>query len=54
MGTGPASAGTNRLWDYDLPVAPNLINVRVNGTQVKAIAQAGLLQSRNVAPYLLG
>lgn len=27
------------LWDYDLPAAPNLINVRVNGTQVKAIAQ---------------
>ena len=27
------------LWDYDLPAAPNLLDVRVNGTQVKAIAQ---------------
>jgi quinoprotein glucose dehydrogenase len=27
------------LWDYDLPAAPNLINVRVNGRPVKAIAQ---------------
>jgi hypothetical protein len=28
-----------RLWDYDLPAAPNLIDVRVNGTPVKAVAQ---------------
>jgi quinoprotein glucose dehydrogenase len=27
------------LWDYDLPAAPNLIDVRVNGTPVKAVAQ---------------
>jgi quinoprotein glucose dehydrogenase len=27
------------LWDYDLPAAPNLIDVRVNGTVVKAVAQ---------------
>jgi quinoprotein glucose dehydrogenase len=27
------------LWDYDLPCAPNLIDVRVNGQPVKAIAQ---------------
>jgi quinoprotein glucose dehydrogenase len=27
------------LWDYDLPAAPNLIDVRVNGEAVKAVAQ---------------
>ena len=27
------------LWDYDLPAAPNLINVHVNGQPVKAVAQ---------------
>jgi quinoprotein glucose dehydrogenase len=27
------------LWDYDLPSAPNLIDIRVNGQPVKAIAQ---------------
>ncbi len=27
------------LWDYDLPSAPNLIDVRVNGKPVKAVAQ---------------
>ena len=27
------------LWDYDLPAAPNLIDVRVNGTPVKGVAQ---------------
>jgi quinoprotein glucose dehydrogenase len=27
------------LWDYDLPAAPNLINIRVNGKPVKAVAQ---------------
>jgi glucose dehydrogenase len=27
------------LWDYDLPAAPNLIDVRVNGRPVKALAQ---------------
>jgi quinoprotein glucose dehydrogenase len=27
------------LWDYDLPAAPNLIDVRVNGRPVKAVAQ---------------
>jgi quinoprotein glucose dehydrogenase len=27
------------LWDYDLPAAPNLIDVKVNGRPVKAIAQ---------------
>jgi quinoprotein glucose dehydrogenase len=26
------------LWDYDPPAAPNLIDVRVNGTPVKAVA----------------
>ncbi len=28
------------LWDYDLPAAPNLIDVAVNGRRVKAVAQA--------------
>ena len=27
------------LWDYDPPAAPNVIDVRVNGTLVKAVAQ---------------
>jgi quinoprotein glucose dehydrogenase len=27
------------LWDYDLPSAPNLIEIRVNGKPVKAVAQ---------------
>jgi quinoprotein glucose dehydrogenase len=27
------------LWDYDLPCAPNLIDIRVNGKDVKAVAQ---------------
>ncbi len=27
------------LWDYDLPAAPNLIDVRVSGEPVKAVAQ---------------
>jgi quinoprotein glucose dehydrogenase len=27
------------LWDYDLPAAPNLIDIRVNGKPVKAVAQ---------------
>ena len=27
------------LWDYDLPCAPNLIDVKVNGKRVKAVAQ---------------
>jgi glucose dehydrogenase len=27
------------LWDYDLPSAPNLIDIRVNGKDVKAVAQ---------------
>ncbi len=27
------------LWDYDLPAAPNLINVHVNGQPIKAVAQ---------------
>ena len=27
------------LWDYDLPAAPNLIDIRVNGKSVKAVAQ---------------
>ena len=27
------------LWDYDLPAAPNLIDVRVGGKSVKAVAQ---------------
>jgi quinoprotein glucose dehydrogenase len=27
------------LWDYDPPAAPNLIDIRVNGTLVKAVAQ---------------
>jgi quinoprotein glucose dehydrogenase len=27
------------LWDYDLPAAPNLIDIRVNGRAIKAVAQ---------------
>ncbi len=27
------------IWDYDLPAAPNLIHVTVNGRRVKAVAQ---------------
>jgi len=27
------------LWDYDLPAAPNLIDIRVDGKPVKAVAQ---------------
>ena len=27
------------LWDYDLPAAPNLIDIQVNGQPVKAVAQ---------------
>jgi quinoprotein glucose dehydrogenase len=27
------------LWDYDLPAAPNLVDIRVNGKPVKALAQ---------------
>ena len=27
------------LWDYDLPAAPNLIDVTINGQRVKAVAQ---------------
>ena len=27
------------VWDYDLPAAPNLIDIRVNGERVKAVAQ---------------
>lgn len=27
------------LWDYDLPAAPNLLNIRVNGKPIKAVAQ---------------
>jgi len=27
------------LWDYDNPAAPNLIDINVNGTRVKALAQ---------------
>ena len=27
------------LWDYDLPAAPNLIDIRVNGKPAKAVAQ---------------
>jgi len=27
------------IWDYDLPAAPNLIDVTVNGQRVKAVAQ---------------
>jgi quinoprotein glucose dehydrogenase len=27
------------VWDYDLPAAPNLIDLRVNGNAVKAVAQ---------------
>src|SRR6185369_15572934 len=27
------------LWDYDLPSAPNLIDIQVNGKPVKAVAQ---------------
>ena len=41
----PASASgtfrwsTTGVWDYDLPAAPNLIDIRVNGKPVKAVAQ---------------
>jgi quinoprotein glucose dehydrogenase len=28
------------LWDYDLPAAPNLIDITMNGRRVKAVAQA--------------
>jgi quinoprotein glucose dehydrogenase len=27
------------LWDYDLPSAPNLIDIQVDGKPVKAVAQ---------------
>lgn len=27
------------LWDYDLPAAPNLLNIRVDGRDIKAVAQ---------------
>ncbi len=27
------------VWDYDLPAAPNLLDITVNGRQVKAVAQ---------------
>jgi quinoprotein glucose dehydrogenase len=27
------------LWDYDLPAAPNLVDITVNGRRVKAVAQ---------------
>ena len=27
------------VWDYDLPAAPNLVDIRVNGEPVKAVAQ---------------
>ena len=27
------------LWDYDNPAAPNLLDITVNGTRVKALAQ---------------
>ena len=27
------------LWDYDLPAAPNLVEITVHGQQIKAVAQ---------------
>ena len=27
------------LWDYDLPAAPNLLDIKVNGKTIKAVAQ---------------
>ena len=27
------------LWDYDLPAAPNLVNVHIDGQEIKAVAQ---------------
>ncbi|MFQ5571519.1 MAG: T9SS type A sorting domain-containing protein, partial [Rhodothermales bacterium] len=27
------------IWDYDLPAAPNLVDITVNGKQIKAVAQ---------------
>src|SRR5262249_9434239 len=27
------------LWDYDLPAAPNLVDITVDGKQIKAVAQ---------------
>lgn len=27
------------VWDYDLPAAPNLVDIRVNGRKIKAVAQ---------------
>src|SRR4029079_6282212 len=29
----------NGLWDYDLPAAPVLCNIKVNGKSIKAVAQ---------------
>ena len=27
------------MWDYDLPAAPVLCNIKVDGKQIKAVAQ---------------
>ncbi len=29
------------MWDYDLPAGPNLVDILVNGTPIKAVAQTG-------------
>jgi quinoprotein glucose dehydrogenase len=36
---GTSSSFITGLWDYDLPAAPNLIDVTVDGRAVKAVAQ---------------
>lgn len=36
------------LWDYDIAAAPNLVDIRVNGKQVKAVAQV----SKNAFTYV--
>ena len=27
------------IWDYDIPTAPNLVDITVNGRRIKAVAQ---------------
>lgn len=29
------------IWDYDLPAAPNLVDLQINGKTIKAVAQVG-------------
>jgi quinoprotein glucose dehydrogenase len=37
------------IWDYDLPAAPNLVNITVNGKPIKALAQV----SKQAFTYVL-